>query len=106
MWLFTPKGFISVVQHRSDPQTLIRARSKEHLETLFPKLANSIIETAMADYPFRLPVSKNRFKEFAQELIETLDYDNFKSAIKEETYHDACLRVWSDMRRYQTEVSE
>lgn len=37
MWLFTKDSFVSIVQHRTQPNTvLVRARRKIEIERLFP----------------------------------------------------------------------
>ena len=35
--------------------------------------------------------------------VAALDYDNFKNAIPDEQYHDACTEVWGAMWRYEQE---
>jgi hypothetical protein len=46
MWLFTSKGFVSVVQHLDDKDSLmVRARVKSHLQALFPR--EKVIDTIL-----------------------------------------------------------
>lgn len=82
MWLFTKDSFISVVQHREQPNNLcVRARAKKHLVKLFPKMAKSIRETPDADYRYRLIMSKKELtKVVADYVMQNLKYDNFKNA--------------------------
>lgn len=82
MWLFTKNSFVSAVQHRNQPNTLIvRARRKQDLVKLFPKKAKQIERTIDADYLFRVMVSKKEFaKRMADYIQQELTYDNFKGA--------------------------
>lgn len=100
MWVFTNKGFISVVQHREEKNVfIIRARAKKHLSDLFSKLK---IETLpYADYRYRVYITKNKFKEFMDSYLDNLKYDNFKNSIEDSDYHDLCLGVWSKALDYQ-----
>ena len=46
MWIFTPTGFLSVVEHRDDSRCLIvRARAKEDLKDIGEFAVQEIIET-------------------------------------------------------------
>ena len=98
MWLFTNKGFISVVANRDNPETgdlLVRSRDRDHLEELFPD-AEVFFKTP-SDYKWRAWVSRKDFAALALKTIETLNYTNFKNSIKDDKYHDACLYVWEVM---------
>jgi hypothetical protein len=80
MWLLTKKSFVSVVQHRTQPDdVLVRARDKSHLARLFPK--KQIQEDAEADYRYRLIVPKKELAKVVSDYImQNLNYDNFKAA--------------------------
>ncbi|MCL2101982.1 MAG: hypothetical protein FWH22_09760 [Fibromonadales bacterium] len=82
MWLFTKNSFISIVQHREQPDNLcVRARNRKHLARLFPAMTDSIQETPDADYRFRLVVSKTEMAQVISDyIIHDLQYDNFKAA--------------------------
>lgn len=82
MWLFTKDSFVSIVQHRTQPNTvLVRARRKIDIERLFPDKAKHIRVDGLADYPYRLFVSKLELSRVLKNYIENdLTYDNFKSA--------------------------
>lgn len=100
MWIFTTQGFVSAVQHKDDPTTMmVRARERSHLETLFPNQA--LVELAPADYPFRVFLPKADFVAWLTEQAEAIDYPDFKSAIPHshlgDRYYQACSRVWSLM---------
>ena len=100
MWIFTNKGFISVVQNRNNANEFqVRARSKKHLQTLFK--GREILTLTPADYKYRVNISKKDFRAFADDYINNLKYDDFKSSIKDNEYHDLCLDVWDRCRSFQ-----
>ena len=99
MWLFTRQGFISAVENRDNPETIvIRARDPEHLREMFP--TEPILETEESDYPIRLYIERARFADWLARQAYDLDYTNFKDSIPsdQETYHDACVAVWEQMQ--------
>jgi hypothetical protein len=119
MWIFSTRGFYSVVQHREAAHlVLVRARVKEHLERLqtdFPKQLGDceIVVMKDADYRVRLTVPREAWAEVVRELTMQIDYDNYKSACGRcsKTETDAeyvhCLNsVWSVMARLQWQTDE
>lgn len=100
MWIYTDKGFISVVAHRTDPTLfLVRGRSKAHLETMFP--THKVESTPNADYGFRIYMEKVSFQQWMKREVTKLTYPNFKNSIREESYHQAASDVWAIMLDYQ-----
>lgn len=100
MWIFTTKGFISVVASKEAVDTLnVRARNKEHLQALLPDA--EVISLPGHDYKFRAFISTARFAELMAELASSIDYSNFKNAIHDNAYHHACEDVWAAMYKYQ-----
>jgi len=118
MWLFTKYGFYSAVcarkgdgAHRQpvDPnRIMVRARLRIHLEALkdrFPALLHAceIKEFAGTDYAFRIFVDKPIWSQAVGELIEEMDYDNFKSEVGRfqkrggAGYEHSLHEVWSVM---------
>ncbi|HEY3331970.1 MAG TPA: hypothetical protein VGK19_18200 [Capsulimonadaceae bacterium] len=101
MWIFLSDAFLSVVAHRDKPDCLlVRARRRGDLEKLIGA-ETQVDVTEDADYLFRATVSRNVFAKVIADRVKAIDYDNFKSAIKDEAYHDACLDVWATMRELQ-----
>lgn len=85
MWLFTPKGFYSVVQLRDNSERLmIRSRSRQDLINLrndhIPDL--EIIETKHTDYRYRAIVPRRLWLNTLVELGDEIDYGNFKAEVK------------------------
>ncbi len=98
MWLFTSKGFLSVVADKNDPETgnlLVRSRDRNHLANLFPNA--TIFSKQPSDYKWRAWVSREEVSALAAKTIENLNYTNFKNSIRDDKYHDACLDVWNVM---------
>jgi hypothetical protein len=118
MWLMTPRGFYSVVEHREHPGlVIVRARAREDLERLdelwrdvgrresnWPLL--TIQETPEADYPYRTNMAKTEWATLASELASEIDYDNFKDAVKEVDSDRALLYMGLWWRLRQIELPE
>lgn len=102
MWLFTTDGFFSAVQVRKEPEyLLVRARIRNDLVNLLrvvKKPKTKIMETPKADYPFRIVLHKLDWTYYLVSACHEIDYDNFKSRIKDIPRHRAYLDVWSTMR--------
>lgn len=114
MWLFTEKGFYSVVidaQH--DGRMLIRARCRQDAFNLYnahhETLASMTEPTSDAtrDYRWRLSVSKADWIELAALLASEIDYGNFKSACHKRPDQDskagALMKVWQILADVQRE---
>ena len=100
MWIFTRHGFISVVAHREEPNTmLVRARCATHLQAILP--GAQVHCTPHADYRFRATVSKEMFLGRLLGELGDIDYDNFKNTIPDSEYHDAAMEVWQVMHKIQ-----
>ena len=99
MWLYVSGGFLSMVAHRNDECTLlVRARHPGHIASLFPDAAITHMPTA--DYPFRVNLPREVVKEVVANYLSQMRYDNFKSSIDDNDYHDVCLNVWHTMWVY------
>jgi len=106
MWLFLNDGFISVVANRDDDQTLlVRARRADDIERIFGA-DTPVVVTPAADYRFRAVIPRAVVAQVLADHIQKIDYPNFKNSIRDESYHDAALRVWQTMHGYQREATE
>jgi len=95
MWIFTNKGFISVVQSPKEDLLVVRSRSKEHLRNLF---GDSIISsTPERDYQYRTLIERNHFQEEMKKHFDEITYHNFKDSVKEKVYKEACSEIWSTL---------
>jgi hypothetical protein len=107
MWVCTNQGFISIVQDHKDPKVLkVRARSKAHLEALFPGLP--IVETRYTDYQFRVITDRPTVAKLLTSLVmgdvdqpAAVNYGNFKDSVKDKKLHDLYADFWHLHWRYQ-----
>lgn len=108
MWLFTNRGFFSVVQHNDYPDmVIVRARAEQDIRE-FRAIAKGLcgvdVEhsvTPLNDYRFRVVVGKSVFKHVAAYLADNINYGNFKAEIKDDRRHHAYMDVWLAMIRFQ-----
>jgi hypothetical protein len=101
MWIFAQRGFLSIVQHRDKPSTLIVRRAlKGDIGKYFP--GAKVERTEDADYLYRAHLSKKAVAAAMSQAVQAIDYDRFKPAIEN---HDRRIRwylqVWSVMDRMQ-----
>ena len=99
MWLFVSGGFLSIVAHRTLPDSLlVRARNPDHICEMFPEVEITYMRNA--DYPYRVVLNRIMVHEAIVEYLQTMVYDNFKASIDDFEYHDACLDIWRTMWAY------
>jgi|Laugrefa1bdmlbdn_1035148.scaffolds.fasta_scaffold42283_1 hypothetical protein len=93
MWLFTRKGLLSIVEHRSDKDLLIvRARQMQHLTDNFPKSIPAY--TPDADYRYRITVPRAWVMSEVSRLVREIDYPNFKDAANPE-FKQVYSEIWA-----------
>ena len=104
MWIYTTKGFLSVVQHVEIPESFqIRARDSDSLAHFWPEEAIRVID--WADYRYRITIPKSEALPVLLEAISSIDYTSFKDACGASgEYHEALGKVWWLMREYQKDV--
>jgi hypothetical protein len=120
MWVFTNKGFFSIVEDRNDStKLLVRSRIKGDLERVFgdeiEEAGAWVTETPKADYRFRVFLPKEMVvAQIAREVSE-IDYGNFKNSFAGNADLPSPLRaimkyhmsdVWSAMWAAQKEAKE
>lgn len=104
MWIFLSDAFLSIVADKADPsgdRLLVRARRNGDIERVFPEA--QVFSVPGADYAFRAWLPRARVAEACVEQIQSLSYANFKDSIDDPAYHDAAMRAWFAMHRYQAE---
>jgi hypothetical protein len=110
MWLFSQHGMISAVKHKYIPgHLMVRARYEKDIRDLAEKLEThgykaTCKETKDADYRWRLTCSKKAFTAVMVDMVDDIDYTNFKNRIHEEKDTDrdhAYMEVWSAMYGFQ-----
>jgi hypothetical protein len=82
MWLFTKRGFYSIVEKKPG-EFHIRARLKKDLENLkeLAEIKRQVNLTRDGDYRYRLVVNQVEVVAALMVLAKDIDYDNFKSRI-------------------------
>ena len=103
MWLFTTTGFISIVEHDAD-HLAVRARDSFSLSPLAQSYDVEIRSTPTADYPYRIFLSKDQFKNYLHNQTGLINYKNFKSEIaitRGKKFANALLSVWSAMHEVE-----
>lgn len=114
MWIFTPRGVISVVaQRRRDTREyplVVRARSKDTIEWVrgegidagvrlsgySERTLPEVLVTPDRDYQYRLLMPRDVMAEMLGRWAEDLTYTNFKEVSDDglqELYHDVWNRV-------------
>ena len=101
MWVFSTRGFVSVVQHNSMPDYFqVKARVPDPLEKLWPEHQIQVIE--WADYRYRINVRKEDALPVIIRMVESVDYTNFKhECVEIPEYHRSLARIWNEMYNYQ-----
>jgi hypothetical protein len=100
MWVITTPGFYSAVEHRDDPgKIMIRARVKGDLTALKEQVPGlKPYRVKKSDYPWRAVVSREEWYTAMAILADSVDYENFKDAVKErqgKRRADVYMSVWS-----------
>jgi len=101
MWIFTKRGFLSIVQHNAMPGYFqVKSRVAGPLEELWPDHEVEVID--WADYRFRITIPKDEVLPVLMEEAEDVLYTSFKNECEaDEGYHYALTRVWAIMYNYQ-----
>lgn len=101
MWVFTETGFVSAVCHyNQDGVVVVRSRDRQSLEDLAATADVPIENSPANDYPYRVWISKQQFREWLSDSVEKMAYTNFKNRVHDtrgEEFHDALSSVWSVM---------
>ena len=98
MWIFSQKGFLSIVRHTAKPNVLIvRSRFQGHIERIFPKVR--VEEDATRDYRYRAELPTKEVSKAIAGLVSGIDYDNFKGSLgtNDERYLNCCLDVYNSV---------
>jgi len=102
MWIFTQKGFLSIVRHTDKHNVLIvRSRFQGHIEKIFPKA--HVIEDATRDYRYRAELPVKEVSRVIGELVLKIEYENFKNSLNDKRYLNCCLDVYNSVARNSSE---
>jgi len=115
LWVFTTRGFFSIVEHKKDPnRLLIRARVRkdiDNIKMLFEELGlevSDVVENVSFDYRYRVFADRSDWASVIIQLITDMGYTNFKNAVYEkdsleirDKRHEAYLDIWAIMHEVQ-----
>lgn len=105
MWVFSQYGFISVVRHDTEKDCyLVRSRDLKSLEMIQTLSELDIERSPDADYPYRMVVPEQVFKDFMQVEIDEITYPNFKNrayATRGNAYGHLLSSVWETMHELE-----
>jgi len=101
MWIFLNNAFLSVVDKgdATGKTLLVRARRLKDITRVFPQA--DVKADLGTDYRFRARIDREELALRMADLVRGIDYGNFKSGVEEQDRHDAYLKVWSAMFRFQ-----
>lgn len=108
MWLFTKRGFYSIISKGED-EWHVRARAEKDLEALNEVAGTDykIHRSEDADYRWRMVIPGAEAKKLIAALAEDIDYSNFKGVIAKTPAQrdklDILHRIWAEMYAYQEE---
>jgi len=103
MWLLLPIGFFSIVRKPGDRHLTVRARvaaDLDNLRMLIPALSETLA-TPDADYQFRATVSPVNLAIGLGDIVQGIDYDNFKNEVSRRQGHGRAIlysRLWITLR--------
>lgn len=102
MWLCFNDGFVSAVQDRNEPNSLVvRARRQEILATLFPNETIVFDLNDSHDYKYRVFIGKEVLITVLTNRIGELNYPNFKNSVKDDDLHELYNDFWQLHYDYQ-----
>ena len=111
MWLFTPDGFFSAVQHKDDPnRIMIRTRSRIHAQHLVDACPEGskppLVETPPpADYRYRVTVSREMWIYLVGKFAADISYVNYKNEASKRKhpsgFMSALHSIWSKLLGFQ-----
>jgi hypothetical protein len=104
MWVFTTTGFVSAVY--KDGALQVRARDRRSLSALSKDTGASIVATPLADYPYRIAITKEQFSKWLQAQVLGINYKNFKSEVTDSRgygFAKPLNQVWSVMHDVEDE---
>lgn len=111
MWIYTTKGFISVVQDKNQANRFcVRARDEQHLVNLgfTPEtiLGPGDMPHPYPDYPYRVFIEKSELVSMMADEISAIEYPDFKTEVKaaKDTtprYAQALGNIWSESHHFE-----
>lgn len=79
MWVFTPKGFFSIVEDKNNPDRFnVSAHTREHLYNLFPRV--EIYANPDGDCAWKVNVPRTEMTSIMATALHNIDYFNAYAA--------------------------
>ncbi|MBS3955420.1 MAG: hypothetical protein KGZ88_20935 [Methylomicrobium sp.] len=105
MWIVKNDSFLSIVEDRSNNGMLmVRGRLKGDIEAVFP--GAKVERTPRADYLYRAFLPRAEVKKAIAESIDSIDYDNFKGSVQNQSRYDIYMKLWEVMHKAQKLLSK
>lgn len=95
MWVMTSDSFVSIVEHRDDPNLLlVRGRFPGDVAR-FLGLDPSLEEfTPVADYRYRIAWDRGYVAQRCRRAADEISYPNFKSSVKDGFRRVTLMETW------------
>jgi hypothetical protein len=106
MWMFAKNGFVSIKQHKDDPNKLfVRAAVKGDLEAMFPGCV--VTEDDKTDYRFSATIDRQfAASTIANAVREIHRTGGFKTSLDDVRRYPFYCRIWDVVRDMQEALSE
>lgn len=96
MWILTNNAFVSIVEHRDDPDMLVvRGRHAGDVARFLGVLKALEQVTPDADYRFRIVAKRDAVEKALVRAVRDVTYPNFKNSIRESWRHTIANRIWA-----------
>lgn len=96
MWIITSDAFVSIVEHRDNPDLLIvRGRFAGDVSRFLGMKSTLERETPAADYRFRIITRRDVVERAMARQLKRVRYPNFKDSIAQAWRKALAMRVWS-----------
>ena len=101
MWIMLRDSFLSIVKKDcKDGELLVRSRRAGDIERVFGRKVK-VTRSLDSDYLYRAVISKQDVQDAMLAETDSIDYPNFKDAVKDHELHMAYLKVWTAMAALQ-----
>jgi hypothetical protein len=106
MWLFSQRGFYSIVQHKDHPDTfVVKARIKGDIEKYWP---DAVIERNEAyDYLYRTSLPRDKVIPVITKIVSDINYSSYKGTLEDsERRREHYVNVWDILVNMQEHLME
>ena len=105
MWIFTTRGFVSIVSKDCPQDSLmVRARFKGDIEAIFAGHNIKVRRTDDADYAFRSVVTRQVVAEVLATQAFEINYSNFKDANNKKR-SGLLMKIWTALFNEQNAIT-